>query len=86
MDTLPSLVSESEAPRKCNLPSTPRWRSFLRDKLEARDSAGAKLYSRFDVEMLAAQVASFAAEVIHLGEPEGNSSNTREERRGLQTR
>lgn len=86
MDILTDIVSESEALRKCNLPSTPRWREFLRERLDFREAGGGKVYNEHAVNALAEKVADFASEIIPQGKCEPVSSNTREERRGLQTR
>lgn len=64
MSKLPDICSESEALRKCNVPSTPRWRAFLRDQIEARSAGGSTVYPVFEVELLAAKIGDFAAETM----------------------
>lgn len=78
--------SESETLRKCNFPATPKWREWLRARLTPEFCGNQVLYRADEVEILAAQVADFAAEIGLGGEYNPVSSNTREERRGLQTR
>ena len=69
-----ALMTESEALRNCNLPSTPRWRSFLRDKMPARAAGSSTVYLARDVRSLADKIADFAAETMPLAEHRQNST------------
>jgi hypothetical protein len=77
MNTLPDLISESEALRRINIPSTPRWREFLREKIPARSAGGSTVYPLFEVELLAAQIADFAKDTL----PNSTRSKGRERQR-----
>jgi hypothetical protein len=55
---LPPLVSESEALRVCNLPSTPRWRDWLRETLDPIELTSGNVYERSSVRSLARKVTA----------------------------
>ena len=55
------MTSESQALRACNLPSTPKWRHWLRDHLPHTESGGGTIYSERAVADLAAKIGGFAA-------------------------
>lgn len=58
---LDPIVSESAALRACNLPSTPRWRAWLREQLAHVESGGGFVFRKSDVDGIAAKIGSFAA-------------------------
>lgn len=64
MATLPELVSQSEALRRMNLPSTSRWKEFLNNHVQGRSAGGSILYPLAEVERVASKMADFAAEVL----------------------
>jgi hypothetical protein len=55
------LNSESEALRRCNLPSTPHWRDWIRRTLPHSSAGGGNFYDAESVRILAEKVGAFAS-------------------------
>lgn len=63
------IISESEALRKLNLPATPRWRSYLREKLPHHDMGAGKVYDVHAVDALFRKIGDFAKATSFADEP-----------------
>ena len=74
MEIISDVITESEALRKCNLPSTSRWRAFMREKLPHGSAGNGIIYNEADVKKLAARIAEIPDE---LRPPEVSSTSTR---------
>jgi hypothetical protein len=69
---LPPVLSESAVLRRLNLPSTPRWRGWLRERLPHTEAGGGTFYPERDVAALAN--AGAAADVGRLQDRRGPSA------------
>lgn len=61
-------ISESEALRTLNLPSTESYRNFLRSKLPHATAGKSRIYNSEDVDQLSAKIGDFAAETARHAE------------------
>ncbi len=68
-DNMSTLVTESAALRKCNLPSTPRWRAWIRKTLDPVEVGGGMVYETGSVRRLARKIGSFCAATAEHDEP-----------------
>ncbi len=57
------FFSESESLRRCNLASTPRWREFLRSRLEPLPTSTGTFYDSEEVEALARKISEIPDEL-----------------------
>lgn len=80
------FLSESELLRKCNFAATPKWRSFLRERLPHEVAGNQILYRADEAEALAAQISDFAAETNKFVSNSTPATSTSRTRGGLQTR
>jgi hypothetical protein len=62
MDT--SQVTESQALRMVNLPSTPSWRQWLRNHAASQEISTGRIYSRAAIEALAAKIKPLTADIV----------------------
>ncbi len=58
------FCSESESLRRLNLPATPRWRAFVRLRLEVFPTANGNFFDKGDVDELAARIREIPEEVM----------------------
>lgn len=55
-----SLITESAALRACNLPDTPHWRNWLREKCQPQEISTGRVYDAGLVDHLAAKIRPLA--------------------------
>ena len=53
-------ITESQALRTCNLPDTPHWRNWLREKLAPQEISTGRIYDRGLVDHLAEKIRPLA--------------------------
>ena len=79
-DFILDTITESQALRKCLLPSTSRWRSFLRERLPHGSSGVGFIYRERDVDALAERISKIPAEVLPQEIPSTSTRATRPDR------